>query len=194
MEQTRCVTCRATTPSYQLVSVGSIEHGYRDLCCFCHNAEVAKRYGLDQFDNRRFEPLQLSDARGQMHEFHFSPHLFMPGIALSAIEIRDGQPAGYSFQVIGDPRDDSLILLARLIEKMKRALALKHLETDKHSGLGIADMTVRARIESDADEAPRLPMLIIDGQEITWAQFGQMLMSFEGFQFKLQIRDLSAEN
>jgi hypothetical protein len=34
---------------------------------------------------------------------------------------------------------------------------------------------------------------VIDGHEITWEQFGRMLMSFEGWQFKLEIHDRSKE-
>jgi hypothetical protein len=36
-------------------------------------------------------------------------------------------------------------------------------------------------------------MLVIDGREVTWEQFGRLLMSFEGWQFKLEIRDRSEE-
>jgi hypothetical protein len=36
-------------------------------------------------------------------------------------------------------------------------------------------------------------MLIIDGGEITWEDFGRMLMGFEGFHFQLNIRDKSEE-
>lgn len=36
-------------------------------------------------------------------------------------------------------------------------------------------------------------MLIIDGKDITWDEFGQMFMSYEGWQFKLEIRDKSEE-
>ena len=32
-----------------------------------------------------------------------------------------------------------------------------------------------------------------DGQEISWEDFGRMLMSFEGWQFKLEIFDRSHE-
>ncbi len=35
--------------------------------------------------------------------------------------------------------------------------------------------------------------LIIDGKEITWEDFGQMLMTYEGCNFKLQIFDESDE-
>jgi hypothetical protein len=38
-----------------------------------------------------------------------------------------------------------------------------------------------------------VPLLIIDGREIGWDEFGRMLMSFEGWQFKLSIKDKSEE-
>jgi hypothetical protein len=31
---------------------------------------------------------------------------------------------------------------------------------------------------------------VIDGQEITWDDFGSMLVAYEGWRFKLVIRDL----
>jgi hypothetical protein len=45
----------------------------------------------------------------------------------------------------------------------------------------------------DDEQDGRVPLLVIDGHEISWDQFGRMLMSFEGWQFKLQIRDRSEE-
>ena len=41
--------------------------------------------------------------------------------------------------------------------------------------------------------AVSLPLLVIDGREIGWDQFGRMLMSYEGWQFKLTIADKSEE-
>jgi len=42
-------------------------------------------------------------------------------------------------------------------------------------------------------EDGRLPLLVIDGKEISWEQLGRMMMSFEGWQFRLQIKDRSEE-
>jgi len=39
----------------------------------------------------------------------------------------------------------------------------------------------------------RAPLLVIDGREVTWDEFGRMLMSFEGWQFKLNLEDKSEE-
>jgi hypothetical protein len=59
--------------------------------------------------------------------------------------------------------------------------------------LQIAGQSVRGHIEWDDDTDGLLPLLIIDGQEVSWEQFGRMLMSFEGWQFRLEIRDRSED-
>src|SRR5438046_10350399 len=126
-QQIRCDGCRQTTPGYEIVNYGSIEGGYRRLCGQCLNHVVAKAAGLEGFEHAKFQPVGLVDCAGNVHEFHFRTHLFGPGVALDAFELRDGSPAGYRFQIIGDP------------------------------------------------------------------EFGRMLMTFEGWQFKLEIRDKSEE-
>jgi len=65
---------------------------------------------------------------------------------------------------------------------------------DGKLGLQIADhRVVRGLIEWDEARDDGVPLFIIDGREITWEEFGRMLMSFEGWQFKLNICDKSEE-
>ena len=52
---------------------------------------------------------------------------------------------------------------------------------------------MRGWIEWDDARNGRVPILIIDGREIDWDEFGRMFMSFEGWQFKLIIGDKSEE-
>lgn len=191
-ETTRCSTCGKEVPSYDIVNLGSMEKGYQEICRQCFNTESAKLGGLDKFEHLNFDPVRIVDCEGQPHEFHFRTHLFGPGVALDAFEVREGNPAGYEFQIIGDPEEDLMVLLGRLVEKIRRALAIKHI-TKGTLGLQIADQVVRGRIEWDKDEDGRVPLLVIDGREITWDQFGCMMMTFEGWQFKLEIRDKSEE-
>jgi hypothetical protein len=186
-----CSACGQTTPSYDIVNYGSIEQGYKQLCGQCFNQEIAKHGGLD-FEQAKFTPVGLADCNGEVHEFHFRTHLFGPGVALDGFELRDGHPAGYWFQVIGKPEDDLLVLLGRLIERIRRSLSTRHL-TKERLGLQIADREVRGRIEWDDAHDGRVPILIIDGQEITWEDFGRMVMSFEGWHFQLKIHDKSEE-
>lgn len=189
--EVRCSACGQATPSYDIVNYGSIEQGYRQLCGQCFNREIAKQGGLD-FEHAKFTPVGLTDCDGEVHEFHFRTRLFGPGVALDGFELRDGHPAGYWFQIIGDPQDDLLVLLGRLIERIRRALSTKHL-TGERLGQQIADRMVRGRIEWDDAEDGHVPLVVVDGREITWEEFGRMLMSFEGWHFQLKIHDKSQE-
>ncbi len=154
---------------------------------------MAKLDGLDAFEHVTFEPVRLADCAGEAHEFHFQTRLFGIGIALDAFELRDGQRAGYHFQIIGRPEEDQLLLLGRLIEKIRRGLSLKHVEHDE-MGLQIADhRSVRGVVEWDESQGGSVPLLSIDGRSITWQAFGRMLMTFEGWQFRIEIRDMSEE-
>lgn len=191
--QVRCDGCGQSTPGYDTVHYGSIERGYRQLCSRCFNTEIAKAAGLEGFEHANFEPVGLTDSRGELHEFHFRTHLLGPSVSVDAFELRDGEPAGYYFQIIEDPEDDLLVLLGRLIEKMRRALSVQHLK-DGDYRLQIADDgVVRGRIESDRAQDGHLPLLVIDGREVDWDQFGRMLMSYEGWQFRLTLADKSEE-
>jgi hypothetical protein len=194
MQRIKCDGCAQLTPSYDIVSCGFLDREYRQLCSRCFNRELAQLGGLDEFEHTQFEPVVLTDARGETHAFHFRTRLFGTGVALDAFELRDGYPAGYRFQVIGDPEDEPLTLLGRLIEKMCRALSVTHIE-DGALGLQIAEhqTLVRGVIEWDEASDGRVPLLVIDGREITWEEFGRMLMTFEGWQFRLEIRDMSDE-
>jgi hypothetical protein len=147
---------------------------------------------LDEFENIRLESIELTDDSGKVHQFHFRTHLLGHIVSLEAFELQDGSPSGYQFQIAGDPEDDLYALLGRMIEKIRRALGRKHIE-DSEFGLQIKDDVVRGSIESDMSEDERTPLLVIDGREITWEQFGKMLMTFEGWQFKLQLLDRSDE-
>jgi hypothetical protein len=185
--ETRCSQCGKLVPNYEIVNYGSIETANRELCIECFNGEVAKEGGLDKFEHLHFEPIQLVDCAGRPHDFHFQTHLFGPGVALDAFEVCAGQPSGYQFQIIGEPEEDLLTLLSRLIGKMRRALSVNHVQ-DGEYGLQIADRVVRGRITWD-----QAPLLVIDGREIAWDEFGRMMMCFEGGQFRLEIRDKSEE-
>lgn len=188
----RCEACGTAIPAYDIVSYGSIEDGYRQLCSQCFNAGVARTQGLERFENLRFDQVALTDCAGESHEFHFRTRLLGPVVALDAFEIKRGEPAGYQFQILGNPDDDLLSLLGRLVERMRRSLSVKHLVQSEH-GPQIAEQTVRARIEWDETSDERMPVLVIDGREVSWEEFGRMLMSFEGWQFRMVIGDRSEE-
>jgi hypothetical protein len=191
-DKIRCEACAAAVPTYDVVSYGSIEQGYRQLCSRCFNAEVAAALGLEHFENARLHPVVMADSAGERHEFHLRLRLLGSKLALDSFEVRNGAPAGYQFQMLGEPEEEPLSLLARLVERMRRTLAVKHLVRGQ-DGTQISGKNVRGRIEWDESEGGRVPLLVIDGHEVCWDEFGQMLMSFEGWQFRLEIVDRSED-
>jgi hypothetical protein len=54
-------------------------------------------------------------------------------------------------------------------------------------------LVLRGTIDSDPDQDHRVPMLVIDGRELSWDDFGRMVATFGGWQFKLEFRDRSEE-
>jgi hypothetical protein len=189
---TICEACGTAVPSYDVVRYGSMERGYRELCTSCFNAEVAGVLGLQHVEQVRLAPVVMTDCAGEQHEFQFRIRLLGDVMALEAFELKAGVPGGYQFEILGNPDDDPLPLLGRLIERMRRSLSVRYLESSE-DGSHIADQTVCGRIECDASGGSRVPLLVIDGQDVSWDEFGRMLMSFEGWQFRVAIRDRSED-
>ncbi len=191
-EAERCSSCGSPVAGYESVSFSSKEKGERLLCWRCFNTEMAKEDGLSGFEHLDFDPMEVFDCEGAPHEFHFRMRLLGGRVALDALELRDGAPAGYQFQIIGDADGNLLVLLSRLMERIRRAMTFKHLGRGE-LGLHIAGDVVRGRIECDVEDERRVPLVVVDGREVTWEQFGWMMMSFEGWHFKLKILDPSEE-
>jgi hypothetical protein len=84
----------------------------------------------------------MTDCGGERHEFHFRMRLLGSMMTLEAFELIAGVPGGYQFETIGKPDDEPLPLLGRLIERIRRSLAVKHLvrtELEWPFRLGIHD-------------------------------------------------------
>jgi hypothetical protein len=187
-----CEACGTAVPGYDVVNYGSLEQGYRELCGRCFNAEVASALGLARFENVSLHPVVITDCAGERHEFHFRMRLLRSMVNLDAFELKAGAPGGYQFQIIGEPDDEPFSLLGRLMERMRRGLSVKYL-SDSEYGTQVADRTVCGGIDWDASADSRTPLLVIDGREVSWEDLGRMLMTFEGWQFRLDIFDQSEE-
>ena len=194
MKTIACDRCGALVPLHDLTHF-TTEAGASDLCTLCFNADVAQRSGIDDFDNYPLDPIFITAADGVIHQFHLRTRLLGAIVTLEAYELKDDEPSGYQFQLVGEPDEDRCVQLGRLVERIRRTLATKYLE-EGQGGLQIKDMEVKGSIEADmSDESDlwgsRMPMLVIAGRDVSWEEFGQMLMTFEGFQFKLEIVDKS---
>lgn len=161
------------------------------LCGSCWNKFASEKNDPD-FETIELSPVTLRDCRGEPHKFHFFTHIVPTGLAIDAYEIIDGERQGYEFSVLGAHDCNQSNLILDLYEKIKRGLTKKYLENNNF-GKGIKDMSVVAKIGWDDDYDGEMPELFIDGERITWAEFGKMLMTFEGWNFKLDIFDRTEE-
>ena len=152
-------------------------------------AKVLSASSGQEVEHLEIDPIVMSDAAGRKHEFHFRYNPAPRGV--EAFEIIDGSPGGYKFQVIQEGEEPSIVLL--LLEKMRRSLAQEHLQpcSIDPGELSIKDRTVRGRIEWDEEQEGRIPCVVVDGQALSWDQLGSMLMTFEGWQFRLEMLDPS---
>jgi hypothetical protein len=191
----QCEDCKREVPNYDTIHTTVAEQQSRLVCTRCFNAVIAKQSGVD-FVHPDFAPITLEDAAGRCHQFHFRTRQGGDHMAVDAFEVEDGIPAGYQFQVLGDPEQDPLEIFQQLLERMRRALARRHIEKGD-LGPKIAESDegwiVRGQLEWDERQEGRLPRLIVDGESYSWDEVGRMLMSFEGLQVKLEVYDPSEE-
>jgi hypothetical protein len=190
--QSKCERCGAVVQPYDTIHYGNVSKS-ETLCTACFNREAAKQMGLE-IDDASFEPITLPDATGRLCLLHVR-HRFCPnGQVVEAFEVTDGAPSGYQFGILGEADADPMELFAQLYERIRRGLARRHLEEGELGTRLIFPGPIRGCISSDFDRDPEpLPVVVIDGREFTWEEFGRMLLSFEGWQFRLEIIDRTEE-
>ena len=184
----RCEGCSCLVQGFESVFFGS-KDAKQLLCLKCYNQIVSEMFGVD-FKHQDFPPVTLQDVDGNNHEFQFATRLLGDMLIIEALEMKGGEPDGYRFSVMGDPDEGSLELYMSLFTRVCRALGRKHIELGDLGWRITDDNMVRGRIDSNPDiEYDRVPLLVIDGKDITWEEFGRMLMTYEGFNFRMEITD-----
>jgi hypothetical protein len=128
MADERCEQCGNLTPHWDTIHCSSGDGKYRLPCTPCFNARIARSTGFTAFENVRLEPIRMTDCTGDSHQFHFQFRLQGAMVVLDAFQLHGDLPAGYRFQVIGEPDDDVFVLLGRLVERIRRALSVRHVD------------------------------------------------------------------
>lgn len=182
----QCDDCGTEVSTYDGVYF-SIGDTSRFLCSKCYNESISEAIGLN-FDHLSFHPIILSDRDDVDHTFHIQTRLFGDKVNIQALEIKKGEPKGYEFSLNGDAEDDLFGLFTKLVDRIRRELERKHIETGDLTRYIITNEDiVRGHIAWDDDTDGEVPCLLIDGKELSWNEFGRMLMTYEGFHFKLEI-------
>ena len=188
MADSWCERCGNLLPHWDKIRCRSADGSYYLICSPCWNAEIAESFGRTAFENVRLDSVRMIDCDGESHKFQIRVSLLDDKVLIDAFELREGYPAGYQFQLIGDSDDHVLILLGRLVEKIRRALSVRHIDFRKRCIVG---STVRGLIEWDEDG--HLPRVIVDGQELSWDDFGRIVLPLNGWLFRLDFADPSDE-
>ena len=182
----KCSNCGCGASHYDGVYLQD-EYASNFHCSKCYNESIAKLFGF-KYNHLPFHPIDIADTDGIEHNFHFQTRLFGENVNIRALEIKDSEPKGYEFSIHGNVQDDLFLLFKKLVEHIRQELNRKHIEPDDFTRYSITDEnTVRGRITWDDETDGMLPCLVIDGKELSWEEFGRMLMTYEGFHFKLEI-------
>lgn len=199
MAGNKCTYCDAEVKNYNSIMMQS-EDGYIQVCLHCYNKDMAESVGID-YDHIELQAISLKDIDGNEHKFEFTVRLMGDQLVLKSHEDTQDDVCAYEFSMIGDYEDGLFSLFAKLYERMVHTLNIKHIYKNAEScGWQVqADKDgkniVRGRIEPDMDSDDSLtkPLIVIDGKKIPLKDFSKMLMTFEGFNFKLQIYDPNDE-
>jgi len=193
MNKEQCSACKTTTPS-SLGVLLQIKEDAQYLCFNCYNDMMAEHLGID-FENIIFSPVTLKDTDNAEHTFHFHTRLIGYQVIIEAKEPLNNDKQGYEFAVLGDAEEDDLFdLFKTLFERIRRTLRKKHIQPCQIKKYRITDQdTTRGYITGNREGDRERPLLVIDGKEIEWHEFGQMLSTYEGFNFKLDIFDKTEE-
>ncbi|MCM3586987.1 hypothetical protein M3182_14710 [Mesobacillus maritimus] len=157
------------------------------LCTHCYNDLMAEELEID------LEPLpetfSMKDYKGVNRTFCVDRRIHPNGIFLEAEENIE---FGYKFAVHGELDSNQQELLNKLIEKARKGTGEQQVETRVFpSGQAYHAMIsdqLTGLIEYD-ETSDGTPLVILDGQPFTWEEVGKMLMTYEGFQIKLNLYD-----
>ena len=191
MTENRCERCKIEMPKYQR-SVGlSSESGSAHICSECFSMEMALRMetAIDYFEPALYE---IKGKGKKKHTFYIDRMVFPTGVSLEAREIKRGEHKGYRIAVRGDMECDHDELLKTLFAKVEKAVVKKYLTLNQLGPVKqhhIKGTEVAGNIEWDERYGSSVPLLVIDGKEISWEELGRMLMSFEGWAFQLKIME-----
>lgn len=160
-----------------------------DICNDCYNELMSEKFEVEL--EPLIETFSLSDYQGISRTFHIERRLHPIGIYLEASENIE---FGYKFAVHGELNSNQYELLKKLIEKVRKGIGKQQVETkvfpNGQTVKTILNDQFTGLIEYD-ENTEGTPLVIIDGKPFTWEEVGQMVMSYEGFQIKLKMYEMT---
>jgi hypothetical protein len=194
MEDNRCERCGKA--SFGMTILTHCNNEQETICTDCFNKEMAEFYGVDDFKDY-IKTYTAVDSEGVAHTFDINKRIMGTGVFWEAVEVNDGKYNGYQFEVQVDMDGDQHEAVQKLYNKISKGLLKKNIEVksyDGHKIYSMADDEIVGRIEwDDTEPQEHVPVFIIDGKKYSLQELGKIMISHEGFNFKLKLYDLTED-
>ncbi|WP_339251745.1 hypothetical protein NSQ43_15790 [Sporosarcina sp. FSL W8-0480] len=173
------------------ISPVRVQFDGKPLCMDCYNAWMAEEFGVDL--PKLPKTFSVDDENGVQRIFEVERQITGTAILLTA---RERWEHGYEFAVDGELIADQHALFDQLKEKTERGLSKTYLEKGEFPGGGpyisVKGYHLKGLLSYNENES-EAPLVIIDGKPYTWEEVGHLLRAFEGFQVKIEMKDLADE-
>ena len=184
----RCgITCRVgKTVEFNAGNYQSTE----TLCINCCSVAIDDLY--DSLVEKNALPyITLYDYEEVAHRFEIKIIRYGLKTVLQANEVSKCNNAGYSFKVKqGSENSDKTGVYKLLEEAINGLKKIKKQDVKEQEKIeGIAEV-IEGKIEwADSSGDLEIPKFKIDNREYTLEEFGNMLMTYEGYNFRLEIKE-----
>jgi len=153
--------------------------------------EITLSFGRTKKKGNDMDAKEFTDVDGKKRMFEFKSFPCPTGFVYEATEIQNGEPKGMRFSVLGT-ENEAEVWRYKLEERLKKALKVKHIEYHKESHTWTTcDQIIRGQIRWDDETEGETPLIVVDGKDLTWTEFGKTIMTYEGFQFVMRFVDPS---
>lgn len=135
------------------------------------------------------------DCSGKKRNFVVRSYGTGAGLFLEAVEMHTSEARGLRIVMRADA--DGRLPYGEIRERIRSRLSERSVARDPDTGrLEILNRTVRCQITDenvDRDDEASGPNLYVDDQLITWTDLGRMLVSYNGFGLRIEVRDPGEE-
>jgi hypothetical protein len=152
------------------------------LCAKCHNIIMAELTNTD-FPNKIPEYIFFEDCNKEMHKFDIELMIFPHCKSLKARETADTE---YLFDVYGKLEDSFLLMWEKLIKKITKMLSVKYIVDDSWKNDRVVGY-IKYNSKTERHD------VVIDGKTYSWNELGTKLGTYEGFQIKIEISDITED-
>jgi hypothetical protein len=129
------------------------------------------------------------DCAGRNRTFRLSP--YANDLWLQAVEVRKGGEHGIRFCL---PARDGVLPWGELRQHIRARLAQRDVVRTRDGKLQMLNQLVRGQITSTDAQTGEGPSVLVDDLELSWEELGQLLNSYEGWHFRLELQDAGEDS